>query len=255
MANAERMFVVLNDMFTPPKEFTEKRLSFSVPQPTTEHDRNTLVTISGIPGRGYYGEVDVYYDRMDLADYVTSFDFRSLETMTREMIVLGLSNKFGLDINPEDFEEYTPPVLGDGEAISSRIEIAETSLQWFGGLDLNLSFGPSWLDSMIGTTDLDIFKHPNATNRQSSRMWTWGADFSGIQDALKPTAKGEYSDWALVQTVARAMGIPDWVKGKVVDKATAEVPDANPAFQRVVIQSTVQSGLLQGAMYFHYNPA
>lgn len=255
MANAERMYVVLNEMFTPPKEFTAKRITFSIPEQVDEFDRNTKVTISGIPGKGYYGEVDVYYDRMNIADYVETFEFRSLNPLTQADIIAGMANRYAIDINPDDFAPFTPPALGDGEAQTIHVSMAETSLQWFGEVDLALSFGPSWLDTMIGRADLDIYKHPNsATNRQSSRLWTWGADFSGIQAALKPNAKGDYTDWALVQQVARAMGIPDWVKGKVVDKATADVPDANTMFQRVVIQSSVQSGQLNGPMYFHYNP-
>lgn len=254
--NSERMIIVLNDMFNPPKEFTDKRLAFSVPQPTTENDRNTLVTISGVPGKGYYGEVDVYYNRMDIAQYAPGFEFRSLTELNRGALTQALINLYSIQINPEDFVDFTPPALADGESVELTMTIEENSLQWFGSITAALSFGPSWLDSVIGRADLDIYKHPNTyQNRQSSRMWTWGADFSGIQAALKPNAKGDYTDWTLVQSVCRQMGMPDFLKGKVIDRATVDVPDANQAFQRVVIQTAVTSGQLSGALYFHYNPA
>lgn len=255
MANTERLFIVLNDMFNPPKIFTENRISFSVPEVTTENDRNTKVTVTGIPGKGYYGDVDVYFNRLDLAEFVSSFDFRSVTEMTQENIIQGLAASTGLQVSPDDFVSFTPPVLGDGEAQTIHVTAAATSLQWVGEMDINLSFGPSWLDSQVANRDLSIYKHPNAINRQSARLWTWGLDFSGIQAQLKPDAKGTYTDFDTVSSVCSALGMPDWVKGKVVDKATADVPDANPAFQRVVIQSSVQSGVMTGALYFHYNPA
>lgn len=256
MANSERMFVVLNEQFSPPKEFTEMRLKFSIPADTTEHGKNTLVTISGVPGKGYYGDVDVYYDRMDLVDYVEEFDFRSLATLDRTSIVTALANFFQLEIDPDDVVDFEPPVLADGETIAMTLTAVPSSLQWKGQVDISVSFGKAWLDMVIGRRNLNVYVIPNAANSKvNGRMSTWGADFSGVQFALKPDAKGDYTDWDTVQSVTRLLGIPDWLKGKVVDKATADVPDANPAFQRVVIQQSVVSGLLVGPLYFHYNPA
>lgn len=256
MANAERIFVVLNDQFNPPKEFTELRLTFSIPQDTTEFEKNTLLTISGVPGKGYYGEVDVYYDRLDIADYVGPFDFRSLAVLDRASIVAALASYFQVEIDPDDFEDFTPPVLADGESTTLTLKVADTSLQWKGEFDASISYGKSWLDMAIGRRALDIYKIPFSSGvKMNGRMATWGADFTGAQFALKPDAKGDYTDWDTVQAVAARYGLPAWLKGKVVDKATADVPDANPVFQRVIIQQTVVSGLLVGPLYFHYNPA
>lgn len=256
MANAERIFVVLNDTFTPPREFNKTRLILAPPVVVDEHNRNTMVTISGIPGRGYYGQVDVYFDRMDIADYVPLFEFRSPDVLTRQSVVEAMAIRYQIDIDPSDFDPFDIPVLGDGESLDMTINIAATSLQWTGSVELHLEYGKSWLDMVIGNRALDIYTIPNAVNnRKNGRMMTWGVDFSGLQFAIKPTLNGDYTDWAIIQQVARSLGIPDWIKGKLVDQATADVPDANQSFQRVVIQSTVVSGQLAGPLYFHYNPA
>lgn len=256
MSNKERLFIVLNDQFNPPKEFTEKRITFTDPVVTTEHDRNTMVTVSGIPGKGYYGEVDVFYDRLQLEDYVTSFNFRSIEPMTKDLVTSSLSRAYQLSIDPSDFDDLEIPPLADGESFDGILTVNARSLQWTGSVPVHLEYGKSWLDTMVGARSIDVHRHPNPSKtKRYAKMMTWHVDFSGIQRALKPNAKGEYTDWETVRAVCRGINIPDWVKGKIVDRAVADVPDANPAFQRVIIQSGVTSSYLQGPIYFHYNPA
>lgn len=256
MSNKERLFIVLNNQFNPPKEFTVGRLEFSNPVVVDEYDRNTRVTISGIPGKGYYGEVDVYYDRLQLADYVTHFDFSSLEPLTQESVVSALAIRHSIEVDPNDFVPQVFPTLADGESLDGVLVVDPNSLQWAGSVSFHLEYGKSWLDMVVGARNLDVQRHPNPVKtKRYARMMTWNVNFSAIQAALKPTNKGEYTDWPTVQTVTRALGIPDWVKGKIVDRATADVPDANPEFQRVIIQTSVTSSLLQGPVYFHYNPA
>ena len=64
---------------------------------------------------------------------------------------------------------------------------------------------------------------------------------------------GNYTDWdALVQACA-FMGIPSWLQRPAQDRATADVPDANPLFDRVVTQYPVYSDGMEGMLYFHYN--
>lgn len=254
MSNADRMYLVLNESFLPPKEFNGKRLTFGPATVTTQFDRDTVVTVTGIPGRGYYGDVDLYYNRMDLTAEVGSFSFRSTEQHTRETVAQALARRYQLDIDPDDFEPFTVPVLEEGQSTDITLTVKADSIQWKGSIPVHLEYGQSWLDDMVGKTTLDAFSHPNSTNRQSARLFTWGVDFSGIQAALKPQLNGDYTDWNAVATLSALLGIPAWVRGKVVDRATVDVPDSNPRFERVVIQQSVTSGVMVGPLYFHYNP-
>lgn len=256
MSNKERLFIVLNDQFLPPKEFNEKRITFTDPVAVDQYDRNTMVTVTGIPGKGYYGEVDVFYNRLQLEDYVTDFEFRSLDPLSRDSVAEALSRRYELSIDPSDFTGVEIPPLGDGESFDGELVVDPTSLQWVGSVIIRLEHGKSWLDTMVGSRNLDVHRHPNPSKtKRFAKMDLWGIDFSAIQWALKPNARGEYTDWDTVRAVCRSINIPDWTKNRVIDRATADVPDSNPAFQRVVIQDTVSSGLLQGPIYFHYNPA
>jgi hypothetical protein len=256
MSNTERLFVVLNEQFVPPKEFNQKRLEIAIPEAVDEHGRNTRLTVSGIPGRGYFGDVDVYYDRGDIAGSVIDFTFRSDVPLTHDNIVKAMAVKCDIEINPEDIDAFDQIPLTEGQTQTVILTVAETSVQWYGLVEITVEYGKQWLDTVTGVTDLDVLQHPSRdATRQSARVAMWGMDFSGLYPALKPTAKGAYSDWAAVQTLTRKLGIRDWMQGTVVDMATADVPDANPLFERVVIQSSVVSGLLVGPVYFHYNPS
>lgn len=256
MSNSERMIIVLNDQFLPPKEFTDKRLTFGDAEVTTDNDRNTMIDIDGIPGKGYYGGVTVYYNRLNLADYVTEFTFRSDQQMTKAIIINNLAARYDLEISPDDFDDFTIPTFdAEGQNAIVHPNIKATSIQWVGDLQITLEYGKSWLDASITKQTLDRTAHPNPNPlRAYGRTSTWGIDFSGIQLALKPTKTGDYTDWDTVAALTEALGIPQWVKGKIVDQLVSATPGANPAFQRVVIQNSVTSGSLQGPMYFHYNP-
>lgn len=255
MSNSERLIIVLNDQFLPPKEFTEKRLSFGDAQVSTDNDRNTKLEIDGIPGKGYYGAVEVYYNRLVLTDYLTSFSFRSDQLITKETVVTSLAARYGLEISPDDFVDVDIPVLGEGENTYITLEVKPESIQWVGSIQCYLEYGKAWLDASVTQTSLDRLAHPNpAPTKAYGKMATWGYDFSGIQTALKPTSTGDYADWGTVATLCAVLGIPQWVKGKVIDQPTSAVPGSNTDFQRVVIQNQVISGLMQGPLYFHYNP-
>ncbi|MNR38220.1 hypothetical protein D3C85_1563020 [compost metagenome] len=84
-------------------------------------------------------------------------------------------------------------------------------------------------------------------------MLTWSKDFTSVRDAIALSKTGYYADWDALQAACTYMGIPSWGQNRIVDKATSEVPDANPAFDRVVIQSSVLGNQIEGPIYLHYN--
>lgn len=255
MRSTEQLHIVLNEQFLPPKEFTNDRLTWGIPAVTDLHDRNTVCTVNGIPGKGYYGDVDVYYNRLNTDQFVTQFTYRSEETITLQILVDALANVYGMDITVDDFVDHVIPELSEGESYDFTLTVDTASLQWIGSIEITLQYGKSWLDAAVGRRDLDVMTHPYtpAPPKLTARLVTWDIDFSAIRDELKPTSRGRYTQWATVKDVCDRIGIPAFLEGSVIDRATADVPDANPAFNRVVIQQSVTSGRLQGPLYFHYN--
>lgn len=249
----ENLYIVLNTQFNPPRDFSDKTIKYGLPQKTNLHDRNTTVRISGVAGRGYYGDVDVYYNRLDISDVVPLFEFRSQKELNRENVVTGLRNKHEIDIEPVDFDPFTLPPLEDGEVLERLFQVSANSLQWTGKLNAVLEFGPSWLDTVIKNTDLTVQRHPNdLPTRIYGRMLGWDVDFTGVLDMLKPV-NGRYPNFLDVRKMTSALGWPLFGDYAIQDLPVSQVPLANPAFDRVIVQTTTNSSRISGPIYFHYN--
>jgi len=251
-ANA-KLLELVNAENLPAKLLTEINVTFAAPNPTEDPDRDTVVTITGVPGRGYTGSVDITYKRVPLSLVAPTANIRSLQPFTKESTVTLLNSMFGLFLTVADFEDFTPPVLNHDEAATLTLTALETSKNFTGSIEVEFFIGRPQLEAVVGARILGVLKHPISNLTRSARMATWGIDFTSLRDAIRPL-KGTYTDFDRVQVACAFFGIPAWVKGAVVDYATSAVPDSNPAFDRVVIQKNVNGGgAVQGDMYFHYN--
>ncbi len=251
----ERLYIVLNEQFNPPKQFANRTIKFQEPTVVDLHGRNTLVTIEGIPGRGYYGDVDVYYDRLALSDVVEPFIFRTLDSITEASLASAIANKTGVDVTAADLATIDLPALQDGESTTVTVTASSRSLQWTGSLEMTVEYGKAWLDTVIGRTSLGTLAHPNPNPRRMyGRMLGWNTDFTGALEYLKVDKRGKYTDWRKIRYLTALLGWPSWGENPITDLATSQVPDSNPAFARVVVQQHVNSSQVVGPIYFHYNP-
>lgn len=251
----QRMHVILNDSFIPPREFNDTTIRFGTPVVVDQHDRNTRVTIYGRPGKGYYGEVDVYYNRVDIQELTERFRFRTNVAFTRESIAQAYINWIQEDLTIDDFDEFSQVDLEPSEVLETEIAISPESLQWYGTLPLTLENGLPELDTAIGRRSLGLFVHPNPEYRKRyGRILGWNVDFTGALDIIGPDEHGEYIDWNAVRVLCSGLSWPMWNKGRLTDLPTSQVPEANPAFERVIVQSGGTSGSMRTPIYFHYNP-
>lgn len=251
----ERMYLVLNDTFIPPKEFNDRTIRFDNPISVDKYGRNTMVTIHGNPGKGYYGEVDVYYNRLDVKEILYRFKFKTNIPFNKSNIVNAFRHYVNEDFTIDDFADFETLDLAPAEVVHTSIDISPNSLQWIGTLDLTLENGLPELETAIGRKSLGLFEHPNPEYRKRyGRMLGWNVDFTGALDIIGPEPGGEYTDWPAVRRLTAALGWPSWTRGRISDMATKDVPDANPAFERVIVQSSGTTGSMRTPIYFHYNP-
>jgi hypothetical protein len=253
MDSKEKLLDLINDLNQPRKELNNINVKFTGIVPANETGE-TILTVAGVPGRGYSGSVDLTYNRLNLTEILDGKTVRSPDPLTPDSFLELVNNAYNLFLTALDVGEITIPELGEGEFAQLTLEANEDSLGFIGGATLRLEFGRSWLDQVIGNKTLNELKHPiKVEYKKSSRMVTWNKDFTCVRDAIAPTKKNEYTDWAALQAACAAYGIPAWSPNRIVDQPTSAVPDANPAFDRVVIQSSVLSASLDGPIYLHYN--
>lgn len=253
MASANsKLLDLVNAENLPAKLLTDINVTFSAPAPTTEGG-DTVVTITGVPGRGYRGSVDVTYQRVPLTLVAPTASLRSTNQFTQAAVVSMLNAMFGLFLTVDDFEDFTPPTLGLDESETLTLVAKAESKNFTGSIETTFFFGRTLLDSAIGARILGVLNHPIFPSMRSARMQTWNIDFTCIRDAILPV-KGKYGDFEIVQACCAYYDIPAWVEGGITDQATSAVADSNKAFDRVIIQQNVNGGgAIKGDIYLHYN--
>lgn len=247
----DKLLAELNALNDPVREFSRRNIGFINP---VGAGAEISVTVVAVPGRGYSGTTDINYKRYDLAE-IDQTVIRTPELLTPELLVELLGNKVGAPLAVEDLQviEIYQPTEGDPQYID--LAAKQGSLWVVGSGQVVVELGKYWLEQVVWRRRLSELQHPTSRllQRASGRMLTWGKDFTSVRDAIRPDAYRQFSDWPRLQACAAAYQIPSWEPDIVVDRSTAEVPDANPAFDRVVVQANVASNYLSGPLYFHYN--
>lgn len=252
----DRLYVVMNDQYLPPREFTDETVRFGVPVPTTEHNRNSKVTVSGIPGKGYYGDVDIYYNRLDLGLLVEPFTFRTEEPITAAMLANYVRNVSDIEFTVADIAMDTIyPELDDGAAVDVQLIANPASLQFTGAVTLHAEYGRAWLDTAIRRKSLGVLTHPNPDlNRTNGMMLGWDVDWSAVLEHILPHPETrKFSNFQVVRRITALLGYPTFLNNTVVDRSTKQVPGSNTKFERVVVLATPNSSRIYGPLYFHYN--
>ena len=255
MSSADKLLELINEANLPPKVLTNINVTFGTVAIDTGADgRNTNLVITGVPVNGYRGDVTIRYTRLDLSDIVAD-TLRTNQTLSKAVVVGLVNQAYGMFLAEDDLEDFTIPPL-DSSNITATISLTAdvASVGFVGTVDLVLDYGNAFLDGVIYVRKLPTLVHPiPVTTLQSTRMLTWNLDFTSIADALAVTAAKGYTDWSTVQAAAGSFGLPSWPQGLITDNATSAIADANPAFDRVVIQTGILTNELQGDIYLHYN--
>lgn len=245
---------VLNEYWLPPKEFNSKTLRYFDISVVDEFDRNTKVTVEGIPSKGYWGNVVQYYNRLDIGQIFPTLAWQTPLPITRENVYPYLLASTNLNLNIEDLEDFAEIVLEDGDEVDINIKIADNSLQWVGQVTVTIKYGPSWLNLMVRNRELNSLRHPSKKyDAPYGRMVGWGFDFSFHYDDLKANKTGYMTSYNNLVATTNKLGFPYFANGQLADLPTSAVLDANPEYQRVFVMSR-PGGAYTGPLYFHYNP-
>lgn len=171
---------------------------FSIPVPATpapdsEAVFNTQITITANnPSAPYAGSIDIYYNRLDLADLdrMVELTIRSPDTATSHDVLPSLNRRFGLNLNPEDvvLNDTTPDA---GFSVVHLIATPE-SLGWIGSTDVAVAEGDLDLETHLTTTTLGGLEYPtDDLSRPFAQFYSYWRDFSDHHDYLKTLAPGD----------------------------------------------------------------
>ena len=255
MKGFETLLGLLNKANVPPKEFTTTNLRVGVPVEDAGAAGGTKIMVEGIPGFGYYNEVEVEYRRVPLTEYLgEDAVVRSITPLTKDALMVQLNAVYDLELTLDDLEDFEIPPVGLNESATITLTAKNASIGFKGIQGITYTYGRPLLEQVITNRDLAQLRFviPDSAYKSALHM-TWGKDWTSVRDAIKPNKDRLYSDWDALQAACQFFGIPAWVQGHITDTPTSGDPLANPAFDRVVIQRTVSSSGMIGDLYFHYN--
>jgi hypothetical protein len=279
----QKLILLLNDTFNPPKIFSDQRISFGAPQAVDGQDTyDTEVQANAIPGMGYYGSALVRYTRVDLSVHPV-LQLSSLDQFTLDAICTQFNGLNGSWLTANDLLPPTIPTVAQDESAPLVLEAAPNSLGYKGTITVTLQHAAPQLASyvhnrvLMAQLGLSFDDYGHATGRD----WYWNIDFTSMRDALvlKPvyqtfrSAQGTYqaqiyttiTDVQAIYTVLRKLGYPvfgapgiRYAKGysyyqSASDQPTSAVADSNKNFDRVVIIGEGDGANPRSPVYLHYN--
>lgn len=253
----DEILKVLNEDAVPPFLFTRKNILLGTPTVSADPVHNTSITVSGIPFKGYNSSKDVLYKRMLLNEAIKYEDnstviIRSRNKPTKLTLLNSINAIFNLYIEPADVLDFTIPEFLTGLETDITLTTVNDSLAWVGSVTFTLIYGRPFLDAVITQRNLSFQTYPTSNIRTlSTRMALWNVDATCLGDALT-LVNGNFKNPTAVNAFLAYYGMNNYNGSAWKDDLTANVPEANPDFDRVVICRYNPSNA-SGYIYLHYN--
>lgn len=129
--------------------------------------RNTALTVAPRPGSGYEGEADVYYNRLDIQEFVDVVNGDQIELMAGTAthlsdLIAEINVLLGINLSDADYQDAALPVFDDipNQIIDVTVPIRLTSLIFTGTLMFAIKRNGIPLEEVIPITFLDGLNLP-----------------------------------------------------------------------------------------------
>lgn len=177
---------------------TTEDYDFSDPVPVTPPDGsdatyNTriIITANNVAAP-YQGEIDFYYNRLDLADLEKMVDLsiRSPEMATTHDLLPSLNRRFGLNLELSDIVLEPTTDMGGYHRATLRAE--ETSLGWIGEVSLTVMEGDLNLEDHLVNVTLGGLHYPTEyPTKTFASFYSYWRDFGEHFEFLKTVKVGD----------------------------------------------------------------
>ncbi len=120
---------------------TGMEVSFSDPSLDITTIRNSVTTLTALPGSGFKGSVLVHYSRESMGNLGLPTQQLQETPYILQGILDFLNQHLLVQITVDDIEPITIPSLNVGDILSIQLVAKTNSLAWIGSLDVQLLYG------------------------------------------------------------------------------------------------------------------
>jgi hypothetical protein len=121
--------------------FSTVNISFSEPVVDIGDTWNTKITVSAIPSAGYVGSVDLYYNRIDIAEFGVGIWLFSDTQITNDSLIDLLNINRNAFLLVSDIEPIAIPDMVLGDIMVFPITIKNNSINWIGNNSVSTIIG------------------------------------------------------------------------------------------------------------------
>lgn len=186
---------------------------FSAPTPASppagsDATYNTAITLSSNkPAAPYIGEVEIFYNRLSLADLDTlaNIYIYADQASTTYDIIEPLNTRYGLSLSQDDLEDL--PVEDNGNYVIATLRAKSTSLGWLDEVQIPVALGDLLLENHLTQTTLEGLKYPTEdTSRPYAYFYSYWRDFSDYYEQLEAYTTEDVIDVSIVSIMNDVTG-------------------------------------------------
>jgi hypothetical protein len=245
----------------------ENPLPASPPEGSTASYNSKITLTANNPAAPYVGSVDIYYNRLDIADLDVLADIyvQAPTLNTTHDVIDSLNRRYGLNFAPSDLVDH--PVVDNTTYKTVTLEATPGSLGWIGQLDINATEGDLVLEEHVLTTTLGGLNYPTeSTDRVFAHFYSFWQDFTDHHETLKTIQTGDPIGLELVTVLDDVTGDPWLGSGPsdyslkdaqiVFSGSTYDYPNTNDDYPMVIVVrlDPTQCLALDGDLVIHHGP-
>lgn len=245
---------------------------FSTPTPATppegsEASYNTTLTVTNNnPAAPYIGSVDIFYNRLNLADLALLADIyvHAENTTTTHGLLPSLNRRYGLNLKEEDIVNLDTIDLGNYR--EALLKATPSSLGWVGELKIGVVEGDLLLDDYLSQPQLGGLNYPTEDlDKPFAYFYSYWRDFSDHHETLNRVKNGDPIGLEIVSVlndvtddVWVATGVADYsLEGSVISYAgsTEGYIGSNQDYDGVIVVEldSTKCTALSGSLLLHHS--
>lgn len=177
--------------------------------------RDSTVRVNAVPGEGFKGFVDVWYNRIDLAVLFKNIDanvaYVAQPGDTTDALIPLINAKYGTDFEVGDFA--VAPLVVSEDAQTVTMTAAAGNVAYIGSFDVVYAEFAQALDSVVLVTTLTGFNYPSAdVAKGQAAVYSYNLDGTAQEAYWSSLVQAAAVDASIVTPFNQAWRVDeDWV--------------------------------------------